>query len=498
MKSPTKRTPRVKGSNEKEGPWTDDEISRFLSALEEHGRNWEAVTAAVGTRGKENVRSRAQRHFIRLAKDGKPLPAKVAESGSGYTLSGKELDPSSAAAARIFGLPPPPKREKVPGGEGEVIEDTNNQPGPLKTPKSMTKPKQKRPPSAEVMEKRKKMARQASEKRRAAREAYEDDGRTGYSASRLRDSSTRKHYHAASAGESLMFVEMEYYTGEPACGKEGSQPFTCSFGASALLAADLHAHLERDEIIGFLAGTWDDSLLHIHVQVVFPCRAVATQDGRGDIFVEVDPVSEMEVRSRVEAMELQIVGWYHSHPTFMPNPSLRDIETHANYQTLFFDARSAVAPFVGWIVAPFVEGKESEATENGGTTSGRTPQQFHLPGGGSLFAAFNVQEIYPGSGQGMHLSYSIRKESTLDADGKAALDRLISLYGNGGDEAHHVVDFAESLGSAGSGGGEGESFGERFVSNLRKRVPMLFGEAAAVEILPDLLEKLKQLGVNTP
>ena len=42
--------------------------------------------------------SHAQKHFIKLCLKGERLPAKVAESGTGYTLSGKALDPDSAAA----------------------------------------------------------------------------------------------------------------------------------------------------------------------------------------------------------------------------------------------------------------------------------------------------------------------------------------------------------------------------------------------------------------
>ena len=41
--------------------------------------------------------SHAQKHLIRLFVAGGPLPAKVLESGSGYTLSGKALDTSSAS-----------------------------------------------------------------------------------------------------------------------------------------------------------------------------------------------------------------------------------------------------------------------------------------------------------------------------------------------------------------------------------------------------------------
>lgn len=72
----------------------------------------------IGTRDHKAVRSHAQKHFIRLYRAGEPLPAKgviapspslcfisgltrtdvVIESGAGYTLSGKPLDPNSSAA----------------------------------------------------------------------------------------------------------------------------------------------------------------------------------------------------------------------------------------------------------------------------------------------------------------------------------------------------------------------------------------------------------------
>ena len=62
------------------------------------GRDWKACAAYVGTRDSRAIASHAQKHFVRLCIDGQALPAKVAESGAGYTLSGKPLDPESAAA----------------------------------------------------------------------------------------------------------------------------------------------------------------------------------------------------------------------------------------------------------------------------------------------------------------------------------------------------------------------------------------------------------------
>merc|ERR1712228_74242 len=47
----------------------------------------------------------SQRYFIKLLKNGNPLPAKVLESGNGYTQSGKPLNKYSAFAVKAFGSP---------------------------------------------------------------------------------------------------------------------------------------------------------------------------------------------------------------------------------------------------------------------------------------------------------------------------------------------------------------------------------------------------------
>lgn len=70
------------------------------------------------------MKSHAQKYFIKLYKEGKPLPAKVplilwndfdpyqvAESGAGHTLSGKPLDPNSGAALQYMGLKKKTKSE---------------------------------------------------------------------------------------------------------------------------------------------------------------------------------------------------------------------------------------------------------------------------------------------------------------------------------------------------------------------------------------------------
>ena len=46
----------------------------------------------------------------------------------------------------------------------------------------------------------------------------------------------------------------------------------------------------------------------------------------------MDPQSEMEAREAFAVKGLDVVGWYHSHPTFEPDPSIRDLENQATYQ----------------------------------------------------------------------------------------------------------------------------------------------------------------------
>ena len=48
----------------------------------------------------------------------------------------------------------------------------------------------------------------------------------------------------------------------------------------------------------------------------------------------MDPESEMKAREVFARKGLSVVGWYHSHPTFEPNPSVRDIEYQRLYQVI--------------------------------------------------------------------------------------------------------------------------------------------------------------------
>ena len=60
---------------------------------------------------------------------------------------------------------------------------------------------------------------------------------------------------------------------------------------------------------------------------------------------------------------LKVLGWYHSHPSFQPDPSVVDCENQGNYQKLFHSIdnfneqthlpREENCPFVGLIVGTY-------------------------------------------------------------------------------------------------------------------------------------------------
>ena len=130
------------------------------------------------------------------------------------------------------------------------------------------------------------------------------------------------------------------------------QPFNVRIMPEALFICDLHAHMARTEIIGFLGGTWNADTRELVVRAAFPCRALPI-DSDAKVNVELDPASDIEAREQIEKCNLRVVGWYHSHPSFQPDPSVRDIQNQTSYQTLFRDTNTAIEPFLGIIVSPY-------------------------------------------------------------------------------------------------------------------------------------------------
>ncbi|KAI9366226.1 hypothetical protein BD770DRAFT_355557 [Pilaira anomala] len=127
-------------------------------------------------------------------------------------------------------------------------------------------------------------------------------------------------------------------------------PFEVEIISDALLVMDFHSHLAHTEIIGLLGGNFvmRGETKVLQVKSVFPCQSTST-----GIQCEMDPASEMKAREVFADKGFDVVGWYHSHPTFEPHPSIRDIENQTSYQTLFRKEDSGDEPFIGVIVTPY-------------------------------------------------------------------------------------------------------------------------------------------------
>ena len=427
---------------QKARPWTDDEETKFREALALYGRDWKKCAAHVGTRDHRAFTSHAQKYFIRLCLQGKPLPRKVAESGEGYTLSGKPLDPNSAAAKQ-YGFKPdtllPALAAPATGADQDA--STSN-PESLVDREVCATPVEDDPKtrrgtvasfdasaatfrvayedggeetfdeaslrrilvpirveafggvltaeaSAALREARESAARDAEAAREAkaaaakaradAREQKEIERlekaaakaaakaakvRTLASESPAKASSEPTEYarnrpkrergsvvvgggfRDADGGTLELHPMRSFAPGSP--GDVGAQPFKLVVNPAAMLVMDLHAHLCTNEVIGYLGGSFDAETRTVRVDRAFPGRGLASGSD-----VEMDPVAEVELKAQVEAENMKVVGWYHSHPVFEPTPSGVDIDNQLNYQNLFRDATSGTEPFVGFIVGPY-------------------------------------------------------------------------------------------------------------------------------------------------
>ncbi|XP_051868185.1 histone H2A deubiquitinase MYSM1 [Pristis pectinata] len=123
------------------------------------------------------------------------------------------------------------------------------------------------------------------------------------------------------------------------------EPFQVKVAVEALLVMDMHAHVSMAEVIGLLGGRYSSGKRVLEICVAEPCNSLST-----GLQCEMDPVSQTQASEALAGRGYSIVGWYHSHPAFDPNPSLRDIDTQAKYQNYF--SRGG-AQFVGMIISPY-------------------------------------------------------------------------------------------------------------------------------------------------
>ncbi|KAJ2800660.1 hypothetical protein H4R20_003977 [Coemansia guatemalensis] len=338
------------------GAYTDEEEQLFLEGLEKFGRSWSEISTHVVTRDAKSIRSHAQKYFIKLFRDKLPLPEKVRESGEGYTLSGRPLDPNSAAARpylqHVMQLDPLPEPKAPQLAAPETSNEENNpataanDKGAISDATEISRPTPALAADNTPNGKPKSPVATLTETEDAPPKS---PVRTLYAMSRPQRSQVRPV--ALRYNDPHQMVRCTPFAAPPLSNIVGSQPFKLVVHTNAQLAMDFHAHLMLSEVIGLLGGSWDAKTRVLTVSRAFPCTALETSDAHTN--VEMDPGSELVVRSQIIDAGLRVVGWYHSHPTFRPDPSIIDIENQTSYQALFRDSESSEEPFVGAIVSPY-------------------------------------------------------------------------------------------------------------------------------------------------
>jgi SHAQKYF class myb-like DNA-binding protein len=57
--------------SKKRGHWSKEEHARFIQGIQLYGKNWKKVVECVGTRSSNQIRSHAQKYFLKLEKKNK-------------------------------------------------------------------------------------------------------------------------------------------------------------------------------------------------------------------------------------------------------------------------------------------------------------------------------------------------------------------------------------------------------------------------------------------
>ncbi|ERL88816.1 hypothetical protein D910_06198 [Dendroctonus ponderosae] len=114
---------------------------------------------------------------------------------------------------------------------------------------------------------------------------------------------------------------------------------------SSLLLMDFHSHSCITEVMGLVGGAWDACTDDLHISCYEPCNSAASSSTHCDMC----PISQAKAAENIHARNAQILGWFHSHPTFAPEPSQQDIDT----QQLVQQWIGLGKPCVGVILSPF-------------------------------------------------------------------------------------------------------------------------------------------------
>ncbi|XP_044271707.1 deubiquitinase MYSM1-like [Tribolium madens] len=127
---------------------------------------------------------------------------------------------------------------------------------------------------------------------------------------------------------------------------EGSpQKYRVRMQLTTLLLMDFHAHTSLTEVMGLVAGTWNPTKKILTISHYEPCRNIASSATHCDMC----PISQSKAAELIHNRGLDVLGWFHSHPTFAPEPSQQDLETQQDVQMWI----GTTSPCLGVILSPF-------------------------------------------------------------------------------------------------------------------------------------------------
>lgn len=127
--------------------------------------------------------------------------------------------------------------------------------------------------------------------------------------------------------------------------EEKPQEYTIKLSLSTLLLMDFHAHTYLTEVMGLVGGSWDLQKKTLTISCYEPCRNIASSTTHCDMC----PISQANAAESIHNQNLQILGWFHSHPTFAPEPSQQDLDTQKLVQQWIGHNK----PCIGVILTPF-------------------------------------------------------------------------------------------------------------------------------------------------
>lgn len=108
---------------------------------------------------------------------------------------------------------------------------------------------------------------------------------------------------------------------------------------------DLHAHMSLNEVMGLVGGIWNAKEKVLTISRYEPCKNIAPSSTHCDMC----PITQANAANILHGENLEILGWFHSHPTFAPEPSHQDLETQLSVQQWIGNNK----PCIGIILSPF-------------------------------------------------------------------------------------------------------------------------------------------------